>query len=96
MSLAFSIPSTKNSTSVTRPALSVAFAETVTLPLSVEPAVGDVIETMGSVTSGVPPVGKSVYSRRFGEPFPGPVTTPRVVWLTTANATCAGVAPGLV
>ena len=41
------------------PALSLAFAETVTLPLTVAPAAGAVIETVGSVMSGGPPAGKS-------------------------------------
>ncbi len=71
VSVPLSVPSTKNSTAVTMPELSLALAAKVTLPLTVEPFAGCVIETLGGVTSGgPPPVGKSVNSRRFGDPVP--------------------------
>ncbi len=46
------VPSSVNWTPTT-PTLSVALAETVTVPTTVTPAAGAVIETVGGVTSGV-------------------------------------------
>ena len=51
-----SAPSTKSSTRVT-PTLSLAFAATVTVPLTVAPLAGEVIDVVGGVVSpgGAPP-----------------------------------------
>ena len=54
VSVAILVPSTMNWTLWTA-TLSEAEAETVTVPDAVEPALGDVIETVGGVVSGGPP-----------------------------------------
>ena len=95
MSVHFQMPSTKNSTELT-PLASVALAATVTVPLTVAPLTGEVIQVWGAVWSaGVPPA-KSEWRRRLGEPAPAPVT---LFWLARATIACptiAGVAVGLV
>jgi hypothetical protein len=61
LSLPRRMPSTKNSTAVTMPELSLAFAAKVTVPLAVDPLTGCVSSTLGGVTSAAaPPVGKRV------------------------------------
>ena len=49
----------------------------------------------GVVSLPPPPVMKSVYSSRLGEPVPGLVTLFGVALFTRASRTCAGVAVGL-
>src|SRR5687767_7608092 len=50
VSVATTVPSTRNSTRVT-PTLSLALAEIVTVPLTVAPAAGEVSDTVGCVVS---------------------------------------------
>ena len=48
-----------------------ALADSVAVPLSVAPPAGEVMDVEGGVVSLPPPVMKSVYSSRLGEPVPG-------------------------
>jgi hypothetical protein len=59
VSVEWSEPSTKSSTRLT-PTLSLALAETVTVPLTVAPLAGDVIDVVGGVVSPPPPPPNSV------------------------------------
>ena len=92
MSVPASEPSTKSSTRLT-PTLSAAIAETVTVPLTVAPPAGEVIDVVGGVVSpGAAP--KSESSSRFGEPVPGLVTLFAVAFASSACVAVAGEAVG--
>ena len=64
--------------------------------VTLEPAAPLAGEKPEMVGAGVPPPPMNAsYSKRFGEPVPGPMTTPLVEFVISALATEAGVAVGL-
>ena len=77
--------------------MSLAFAETVTVALTVAPLAGEVIDVVGGVESpGGGAAPKSESSSRFGEPVPGFVTLFAVVFASSAWVAVAGDAVGFV
>ena len=71
-------------------------AETVVVPLTVAPFVGDVIAVVGGVVSPGDPPPNREYRRRFGEPVPAFVSLLGVELLISAPVAAAGVANGFV
>ena len=68
----------------------------MTVPLTVAPFAGEVIDVVGGVVSPAAPPPKSEYSRRFGEPVPGFVTLFGVELAISACVAVAGDAVGFV
>src|SRR5438132_10736927 len=63
----------------------VKFAPLMVTPDPTPPLAGEKPEMVGA--GGPPPPMKSSYSRRFGEPVPGPITTPAVELFLSAAST---------
>ena len=76
--------------------MSFALAATVTVPLTVAPFPGEVIDVVGGVVSPPPPPPKIEKSSRFGEPLPGFVTLFGVELAISAAVAVAADAVGFV
>ena len=95
VSVPASVPSTKSSTRLT-PTLSLALAETVTVPLTVAPFSGAVIDVVGGVVSPGFGPPKRASSSRFGDPVPAFVTLFAVAFASSACVAVDGEAVGFV